>query len=73
METTTITPEIKKSYSGEVTPNPLGFVKGETAIIGADTDSPVEVEILAIRSYGANVRETVSGKGWSCSVNCLSR
>ena len=69
METTIESPQLATS---EAIPN---LKKGEVVIMDGDTDNPIEVEILSIgiHGYGASVRETVSGKGWSCSIKCLTR
>jgi hypothetical protein len=76
METTIESPQLAtKTNTGEPIPNPMGLKQGEVVIMDGDTDSPVEVEILSIgiRGHGASVRETVSNKRWSCSIQCLTR
>jgi hypothetical protein len=61
--------------STEPIPNPLSFKAGEIVLMDEEFDNPTEVEILKIgvKGYGGVVKEVVSGKKWSLSLNCLTR
>ncbi len=77
METLTASAPAKNygHISTEPTPNPLNFKAGEIVLMDEEFGNPTEVEILKIgvKGYGGVIKEVVSGKKWSLSLNCLTR